>query len=154
MLCVPLCARAELVTTSESLAYLRVWEGVSTTPYRDNGGYSVGVGHWLGRTKPAKTRYTQVEILNLFYRDLAIALEACQKGVKGFADLPKDVQLVTLGLAWSVGPSGFQRFTNFRRALSRRAYNAASIELADSKWWGQVEAARARHSFNVLQAQP
>lgn len=145
-------ARAELVTPSECLSYLRRYEGVSTAVYRDPSGtgYSVGVGHWLGRVRPTKMRYTETEVLALFYRDLAVHLEACRSGVRDFAGLPKPVQLTTLGLAWGVGPTGFKRFKNFRLALSYRAWEAAKIELLDSRWAHQISQERLRSSLLSL----
>ena len=142
------------ITPEESLAYLREWEGVRSVVYRDAGGYSVGVGHWLGRARPAKTHYTQIEILSLFYRDLAIHHQACRRGIRDFDELPKEVQKLCLGLAWTVGPAGFRRFTNFRRAISHRAYQSAAAELVDSRWWSQVSPARRMASYRTLTDQP
>lgn len=149
----PVVLPAQRVTPEECYTYLKRWEGYSTTVYRDGPGYSVGVGHYLGSSRPRRLTYSHAEIRQLFYRDLAIALAACERGVEGFSALPRQVQLVTLGVAWSVGPTGFMRFKEFRRALNWRAYEGAATELADSKWARQVGAARYNHAIGVLKNQ-
>lgn len=145
--------RAVPVTYSEARTYLVQWEGYKTTPYRDGpaGHYSVGIGHSLtANGEVPRARYSPTQIERYFAADLSWALDACRAGVRRFDDLPKDIQLVALSVAFTTGRTGFHRFTNFRRALSWRAYDAAAVELADSKWRTQVSVSRFNHCVRVL----
>lgn len=134
--------------------YLVRWEGYRLTPYKDRGHWSVGVGHNLTVNREPVRRYSAAEVETLLWRDVSWALDVCRAGVTDFDDLPHDVQLVCIGLAFGVGRVGFMRFTNLRRALSWRAYHAASQELGLSKWYTQVSPARARAARQVLLNQP
>lgn len=151
-----LCAtitRAAPVFIDRAWREMVKWEGNKTTPYRDAGGWSVGVGHNLtAHGQPVKSAYTRAEVYQLFLHDLAVSLEAARAGVRDFDDLPQDVQLVVLGVIWGVGPTGFTRFHSFRLALSYRAYSSATTELASSKWARQVSAARYNVAIRVLRS--
>lgn len=135
--------------------HLRRFEGYRTVPYRDGPSWSVGVGHNLSaHREPVKARYTDVEIRRFLLADTAAALDACRLGVTGFDDLPVEVQLVCIDLAFTTGSTGFQRWGNLRLALGRRAYSSAAIELTLSRWWRQVSAERANWALRALRAQP
>ncbi len=136
-------------------AYLVQWEGYSLTPYRDGPGYSVGIGHSLFANREKVRPYSRAEVERFFYRDTSWVIDACRLGITGFDQLPTDVRLVCIGLAFGVGRTGFARFHQFRLALSHRAYNAAAHELGLSKWYRQqVSPARARAAYNTLLSQP
>jgi hypothetical protein len=146
-------AYAAPVSTDHAYADLVRWEGHKLVPYRDQDGWSVGVGHALTmHGEPVKRSYTRAEVYQLFLHDFAVSKEVCRAGIRDFDRLPEDVQLVALGLAWGVGPTGFMRFRSFRLALSYRAYEAAVTELATSRWARQVSAARLNAAIHVLRS--
>jgi GH24 family phage-related lysozyme (muramidase) len=141
------------VTTERAWVELVRWEGLRLVPYRDADGWSVGVGHALTRHgEPVRRRYTSTEVRGLFYHDLAVSLEACRAGVTDFDALPEEVQLVALNVAWSVGPEGFLAFKDLRRALSHRAYTAASVSLYLSRWYQQTSPSRANWAIQTLRS--
>ncbi len=130
------------------------WEGHSLTPYRDGAGYSVGVGHSLSaHAEPVKARYTQTEVWALFLADLSWSLDSCRSGIRDFDSLPRDIQLVALGLAWNVGRTGFARFHDFRVALSYRSYESAAFALQTSRWYQQAPARRVNAYLGTLRSQ-
>lgn len=136
---------------SEYLKYLKFAEGYKLTPYNDRGNAVVGVGHNLTvNNDTPKALYSEKEIAAFFRKDLAKALTACRSGISNFDSLPDPVQLVTVGLVWSVGPAGFKKFKNYRAHLSLRQYIPAAMELYGSKWFGQVGPERAQHAVRVI----
>ncbi len=140
--------------TDRAYAELVRWEGHRLVPYQDQDGWSVGVGHALTQHgEPVKRLYTRAEVRALFIHDLAVSLEACRAGVKGFDDLPEAVRLVCLNVVWSVGPAGFMAFKDFRFALSRRAFYASATALYLSRWYHQTSPARANWAIATLRAQ-
>ncbi len=145
--------RAAPLDTSRVYAELVRWEGHRLVPYRDQDGWSVGVGHALTmHGEPVKRIYTRAEVYQLFLRDLAVSKEACRVGVRDFDDLPEEVQLIALQVAWTCGPSGFARFKDFRFCLSNRAYYAAATQLYLSRWYRQVSPARANAAITTLRS--
>lgn len=131
---------------------LRHWEGKSLTPYQDNGSsVSVGIGHNLTALRDsARDLYTDAQVEAFFEADVANALRICRKGVEDFDGLPERVKQVAINVAFCCGSTGFMRFVNFRKALSWRAYNLASVELGHSKWFHTVSAKRANWAFRIL----
>ena len=153
--CSTLGAAPSVAAVRESLIK---WEGYRLTPYRDPSGRAVcvGVGHSLtAHREPVRVRYTAREVEKMLLRDIATALDTCRAAVDRFDDLPDDVQLVCLNLAFSCGRSGFMRFVNLRLALRYRAYELAASELGLSLWYRQqASPERARWAYGVLKAQP
>lgn len=142
-------------TEVDYFIHLNGYEGFKLSPYRDGKDTCVGVGHNLtAHKRTPKASYTQEEIMGFFHSDLAIALRAARKGITNFDQLPDEVQLVMVSLIWTVGPTGFLKFKNLRRALSWRAYDSAAAEIRDSLWFHQVQTSRANETFRVLRSQP
>ncbi len=146
-------ACAAPLNTDLVMVEMTLWEGHRLTPYPDAGGWSVGIGHSLTQHgEPVKRTYTRLEVRQLFYHDLAVAYEAARAGVSDFDDLPDDVRLLTLGVIWGVGPTGFERFRAFRLALSYRSYDLAANELGLSRWYQQVSPRRANAALHTLRS--
>lgn len=138
---------------SKDVAYANLvkFEGYRNVPYRDSGGWAVGVGHNITYNKtPLKPFYSDSEIKRLFERDYLKALAACKKLIVGFESLPVGVQLVCINIAFSCGETGLEKFRKFRLALSRKNWHTASIELKNSKWFSQVQASRRNWAFNEI----
>lgn len=141
-----------LATVRESLI---TFEGYRAVPYRDAGSWAVGVGHNLSANgQHPKARYSRVEIERFLMQDIAWSIDAARKGVDRFDELPDQVQLLCIHLAFTCGRTGFDRWVNLRRAIGYRAYSAAATELADSRWRKQVSATRFNWALRILQTQP
>lgn len=146
----PLAAAPSVATVR---AHLIEHEGYRLTPYRDGPGYSVGIGHSLSANgERVKQRYTRAEVERLFLRDYAWALDSVRKGIRDFDDLPERAQLVALGVAWTTGRVGFERFIDFCRCLGYRAFDSAAIELRLSKWATQVSPKRVAAYVQILRS--
>ncbi len=154
LVCLATRLAAAPLGTDRAYAEMVRWEGHRLIPYRDQDGWSVGVGHALTmHGEPVKRAYSRTEVRQLFLRDLAVSLEACRSGVKNFDSLPEDVQLIALSVAWTCGPTGFRQFKDFRFALSHRTYYAAATTLYLSRWYRQVAPSRANWCVTTLRAQ-
>lgn len=149
--------KAAPIDAATAFTSLLVHEGFRSSPYRDPGPrkhWIVGLGHNLTANRQTrKASYTRDELMAFFDRDLAAALRGLRRDVPDFDGLPEDVQLVCLHLIWGVGPTGFSRFVNFRRALRHRFFNLAATEVALSKWHSQVSPERANWAVRTLRAQ-
>ncbi len=143
---------AEPVDAVSVWGHLAQWEGWRLTPYRDGKtGWSVGLGHSLtAHAEPVKPHYTDAECRALYSRDLETARRGCRAAFKRFDDLPAEVQLVCLGLAWTCGNEGLMRFKQFRFAIDHRAWNAAATELSLSRWRYQVSRDRYEAAIHTL----
>ncbi len=149
-------ATAAPVSVASIRSHLVEHEGYRLLPYRDGpNGYSVGIGHSLtANAEPIKPRYTAAEVERYLMADVSWSIDACRAGITGFDDLPHQIQLVAIGVAFTTGRAGFQRFTGFRRALSWRAYDLAANQLGNSRWHAQVSARRANTYIATLRSHP
>lgn len=153
LLLLPVSLQAHPVSLDSVWRHLVAYEGYRERPYRDGSGWSVGVGHSLtaNRERAVWSRpYTHGEIVGLFHRDLSWAVDACRAGVARFDELPEAAQLVALGVAWTVGRTGFAGMQSFRACLSRRDFTGASRALGRSRWHTQVGPIRAQAYRNDL----
>lgn len=140
--------RAESVSDNAAYHYLATVEGARAIPYKDGNQWCVGVGHVLRGTH--KIAYTNEEVSDFFDADLANARRISRKFIKHFDDLPDDAQLVTFGLVFSCGPTGFSKWHKYIAALSKQRYKVAAQELKNSKWWGQVSKSRREDAYEKL----
>lgn len=131
--------------------HLIEWEGYHTSPYRDGSDWSVGVGHNLtANGQKVRKSYSRTEIEQFLIADISWALDVCRAGVRDFDDLPESAQLVAIGVAFTVGRTGFMRLHGFRTALSYRSFNAAGHELNSLKWAKQVSPNRRKQYVMTL----
>lgn len=144
----PMRTQASAIPSDKVLIYLIQMEGFKLVPYRDGHQLCVGIGHVI--TDSTVRIYSDEQIYAWFDADLANARRICRKGIKGFDDLPHDAQLVSISLAWCVGPTGFMRWKDFRTQLSKRRYKRAAEALQQSLWWKQVSVDRAEDAYNRL----
>ena len=142
-------------TTSQYRQSLVQWEGYRTTVYSRGirEPYLVGIGHRLTdaeRRAHPSPHYTATQINQLFYSDLARAKAACQRTFLTFNRQPAPIQILLVNLAFTCGPTGLTRWRALRFAIDNFAYEAAAAELVDSRWWVQVQPARANAMLRVL----
>lgn len=133
-------------------AFLVANEGYSLTPYLSANETHVGIGHLL---KPGERhgRYTAAQIEALFNADLDYAVQSCRLAFVRFDELPADIKRVLVSLSFTVGRRGLMEFVNLRLAITYRAYQLAAVELADSRWWNQVQPSRAWQAYTILRSQ-
>ncbi len=154
LLCLAARLAAAPLDTDRVYSAMVLWEGHRLVPYKDQDGWSVGVGHSLTtHAEPVRRSYSRAEVYQLFLRDYAVSLEAARAGVIDFDELSEEVRITVLGIIWTVGPTGFMRFKDLRVALSRRAWSAACVSLYLSKWYRTQPAARANSAINTLRTQ-
>ncbi len=136
--------------------FLVQWEGYTTyVKTLSNGERVVGVGHNMAfpaPLTPGKDHYTDEELTRAFDYDLANVFRIARKGLADFDSLPHDVRLVTISVIWTVGPTGFMEFREYRAALNRieKDYPAAARALAQSKWRLQVGSRRVENHVALL----
>lgn len=151
LLCLVVKAEASPIPAAQIRSELVRWEGYRTEPYPDAGGYSVGIGHFLGRdAQNIKPTYSAQEIEAFFCSDAQTAVRICRQGISNFDNLPPEKQLVCISLAFNVGPTGFMKFQKFRAAMSKKDWQTAAKELQSSKWASQVGTARKIHHVKTI----
>lgn len=134
-------------------AYLIQWEGYTHQPVtHPNGEITVGIGHNCRYHVPfpLKSYYSDEYLRRLYDRDFADALWAARSGVWGFDTLPRKIQYTVLSIIWTVGPTGFMRFKDFRAALSERMYEVAAYALLNTEWAHQVGHARYMDHYETI----
>lgn len=115
------------------------YEGVKNKPYKDAGGFSVGIGHFLGKNGVNINKvYTPREIDNFFNNDLEKAKVAAKRVFSSIEKHPDGVQIVLVSLTFNMGQGGISKFKKFRAAIEKKNYGVAAAELKDSKWFRQV----------------
>lgn len=120
-------------------------EGYVSSIYRDSLGFkTVGVGHLVVYGDPEYlmeegAEVDEARIAMYFYRDVAIAIEACFEHIPNFDTHPKAVQEVLINMMFNLGRPRLMRFKNMMAALNKRDYITAASEMVDSKWYGQVK---------------
>lgn len=144
-------ASASPVPTAQIRSELVRWEGYRAEPYPDAGGYSVGIGHFLGKSaQNIKSTYSAQEIEAFFKSDVQMAIRICRQGISDFDNLSSEKQLVCISIAFNVGPTGFMKFSKFRSAMSKKDWQTAAKELQSSKWASQVGTARKNHHVKTI----
>ncbi len=150
MLWLALRAHGAPVSDAQVRNDLEHWEAWRAEPYQLDGQWHVGLGHNLSAHAQPIRPYSHVELLRFAQDDIASARGACQSLVDYFDDLPPQVQLAVIGIAYTVGRTGFSDFRGMRLALNWRKYNLAANELANSHWVKKVSPERFHAYFNAI----
>jgi lysozyme len=142
-------------------------EGKKYKAYRDSEGIlTVGIGMNL-EEEIAKSRLdrlgvdyerlcagecelSEAHVLSLFTHDLNIAIGDAAR-IRGFWDLPDDVQHAMIDMAFNLGWPRLKKFKNMIAALESQPpdYDTAIAEMLDSKWAEQVPN-RAQDDANLV----
>lgn len=141
------CALSRAQSYAELRAHLVSEEGYRHKQYMVRGIPHIGIGHRVYQSTGPLTRY-QIEAL--FERDLKIACDAAYHGVKRFGFHPKQVRILLVAMAFSVGSTGFTEFARFRAAIDRYDYRDAANELRQSAWSRQLPARSDRYQAILL----
>lgn len=112
---------------------LTLHEGVRLRPYRDSvGKLTIGIGHNLDDLGISRSVAS-----HLLDEDLAHAIKGARL-YSWFDELSDVRQAVIVDMIFNMGRGSFRGFKKFKRALSRRNYYEASLEMKNSKWFRQV----------------
>jgi lysozyme len=117
------------------------WEGRRQSSYLDSrGNLTVGVGHRIDR--PAT--WTQEQIDAALRTDIDTARNAARRLFPGLDDMPDEMRLILVDMAFQLGETGLSRFVKFRAAVESKDWKRAADELVNSKWYLQ-SGRRSRH---------
>ena len=109
-------------------------EGKRCLPYCDSEGrLTIGYGHNLDE-KPLTD-----DVLELLLKhDVEDAITQARRVLPYFDSLDENRQEVVVEMVFNLGLNGFKSFKKMLRALRRRDYATAAMEMLDSRWHEQV----------------
>ena len=126
------------------LQYTRRYEGLSIMPYKcPEGHWTIGYGHNLENGISKET----AEFILL--QDVYAAQKAVSKHFEGWYKLDEVRQFVLADMCFNMGIGKLADFKKMWAALKRGDYVAASYEMLDSRWAGQV-GRRARELAEMM----
>lgn len=113
---------------------IRHHEGLRLKPYEDSTGHvTIGVGRNLTERGISKS-----EAEMMFDSDLIVAEGDARHCVPNFERHSLNRRAALVDLAFNLGRGRLLEFKRFRAAMADYAYELASLELEDSRWYGQV----------------
>lgn len=121
----------------ELAAQLRRDEGVKRHLYFDSEGYAtIGVGRLIDGRRGGGLRDSEIE--QLLANDITATLSELRNKIPWFGSLDKPRQGVLANMAFNLGVAGLLGFRKTLALVERGDYDAASVEMLDSKWARQV----------------
>jgi len=129
----------KLSNTDDVKNMIKRHEGYRPKPYRDADGYSVGYGHWLGKTlTPEMNReYSKQEVEQLFEKDFAEHAQAAT-GIPGFNKLDSSGKGALIDMTFNMGKAWYKEWPNLRKSLEAGNAQGVIKSLENSKWYRQV----------------
>ncbi len=119
---------------------IKLHEGLSLTPYRDQNGYwTIGFGHNLdahGESIPNLITNQQAEAY--LTSDINDAMQAARQIVPNFDTLNTVRQAVIVDMIFNMGQAGVSQFHDMIQAVANGDWLAASEAMADSLWAYQL----------------
>jgi lysozyme len=119
-------------------------EGTVLEVYHDHLGYpTVGVGHLIKDTDPefgegVGFKISQTRCDELFYQDINICLDECERRMNEWDNYPNEVRLILANMAFNLGITRLLKFKMMFAALNNGDWVDASKQGLDSKWAKQV----------------
>ena len=124
-------------------------EGEVLEVYEDSLGYlTFGVGHLIKDSDdehglPVGTPVSQERVDDVYDYDFDKHVEETihvfeSKGGEDFYALPEDIQHVLINMTFNLGGTRFSKFNNMWSAVIEGDWNRMSVEMEDSRWFGQV----------------
>ena len=133
---------------------LKVHEGLELHVYLDTKGIpTVGIGHnlendpaekELGRTLKVGDKISEDEAMQLFDKDLTIAVKEVSQVLSCFNDLSEVRQCVLVDMAFNLGVPRLKKFSKTLSAIENSEYEIAAKEMLDSSWARQVKSRAPR----------
>lgn len=116
---------------------LRRDEGVRAHMYYDSEGYAtIGVGRLIDPRRGGGLRESEIDYL--LANDIEEAVAALRDRLPWFDSLNEARQGVLANMAFNLGVDGLLGFKRTLALVERGDYEAASVEMLDSKWARQV----------------
>ena len=119
-------------------------EGTVLEVYHDHLGYpTVGVGHLIKDTDPefgegVGFKISQTRCDELFYQDINICLDECERRMNEWDNYPNEVRLILANMAFNLGITRLLKFKMMFASLNNGDWVDASKQGLDSKWAKQV----------------
>lgn len=152
----------------QAYAFIKSNEGYSQKVYKDPAGnLAIGIGFNLDRPfapqllkqlgmnyksiRNGKKILTDEEIRKLFQYDYNLAVNNAKQFIVNFDQLPTNVKLVIVDMAYNMGLSRLSKFTRFKNALENNDYKTAAEEMTNSNWYTQVKS-RAKKLIDIISA--
>ena len=140
-------------------AFLELNEGNENTPYKDTlGNWTVGIGHYIGKTLPERFRnangtpktLTDTQVQMLFEKDYKEHKEDAAK-LPMYDSLDNKGKQALIDLTFNMGSEVFSedKWPKFFAALKNKDLETAAKELKNSKWYNQV-GDRAPRVINLI----
>lgn len=112
-------------------------EGEVNHAYADSEGYlTIGVGRLIDAGKGG--RISHDEAMYLLDNDIKSIMGQCDREFEWFDELDETRKIVVLNMVFNLGIVGFSKFKQTIFYIEHGKYEAASIEMLDSKWSKQV----------------
>lgn len=131
-------------------------EGLRTKAYTDTRGYrTIAVGFNLDRAgakekiealgldydavRTERQEITREQAFYLMKDDMHDAVYATRRYLgDALPTIDQDAQEIIVNMAYNLGETKLGKFVELRKALLNRNYKQASIQMENSKWYGQV----------------
>jgi len=108
-------------------------EGLMLKPYKDSvGKLTIGVGRNLD-----DVGLSEQEALYLLKNDIDKAIDHA-KAFPWYEELNDARKMAVVDMIFNMGVAGFSKFKKTIKHISRGEYDAAGVEMLDSKWAKQV----------------
>lgn len=92
---------------------------------------------------------TENQAKQLFKYDANLALNIAKSFVNNFDQLPSEIKLVLIDMAYNMGENRLSQFKKFKKAIEEYDFLTASNELKNSKWFTQVKN-RSQRSIDLI----
>ncbi len=150
----PVEPQVESPARPDFVSFIEGHEGRRYTVYKDTVGVpTVGVGFNLQRGDAVRqlsnvganhqnvlrgARLSDEQIDTLLRHDVDVAETVARRLLPNFDELPADIQLVMVDMAFNLGQPRLTQFNNMLAAVRNNDFNRAADEMVDSRWYSQV----------------
>ena len=120
---------------------IRVYEGYSSTEYRDTLGHrTIGYGHLLTpRAHPQPhPEITHEQAEAYLDTDIDIARAGAMNVFRMWGNLKPSARVVLVVMVFQIGAGNASKFVRLKKCLQRLDYIGAAAEMIDSKWCRQT----------------
>lgn len=143
------CPVVKSQTYQNYKSYISKWEGCKNSVYLDSlGNKTVGIGHLLP-PNAANRHFSNQEIAVFYNHDFFAAYHSCLRLYVNFNELPPQIKLVLVDLAFNLGYNKLRKFINFNNDIRSMDYYKGAQDLKDSRWYHQTGKRAADH-YKVL----
>ena len=114
-------------------------EGCVMKIYKDHLGYlTFGIGHLVKKTDiehgfAVDTPVSRRRVNTVFAEDIALCMSDCQRWVKGFNDLPEEVQHILCNMMFNMGSTRMSKFRKLKANIEKNNTSAGVFKLTAKK---------------------